>query len=623
MNFSARIVLGIIALLVVGWVANSYAAPTAEQRSAERRMYNLMLKAGNLYKSGELDECAKVVKQVQGEFKEAIKDADKPTQQLFSRVYNSMKQAHALLELEGVELEAIPSIEKLAGGGGDTPEPIGNAGVSFVNQVVPILTAKCGNCHIRNARGMFSMSDYETLMKGPAEGVVVFPKDADGSRIVEVIVEGDMPRGGLKVADEELAILKKWISEGAKFDGEDPKASLSSLNPDATVGDLPMVELTKATGDETVRFSRDIAPIFVENCVGCHGAGQRPSGRLDINRFSAMLRGGESGPPVLPGKAEESLLIKKLLGTGGGQRMPLRKEPLSEEQMKLITTWISEGATFDARDGNQPLTEVVAIAKAEDSTHEELSADRSILSEKNWKLAMSGLTHQQAESKSFLVVGSLSESELAKIADAGEAVAGKISVALKADKSTPLIKGRMTLFVFNKRYDYGEFGTMVEKRSLPRDWKGHWKYSIVDAYGTILNPSSEEYTVDGLIAEQLAGVYISTLGDLPGWFSEGVGRAIAQRVVKDDARIEKWDDQVGAAVKGMAKSTDFMNGKLSPEDSALVAYSYVKSMMGNKQKFDQLLGQLRKGSNLEDACVTVYGGTPEQLSDIWWQTASR
>ena len=136
MNFSARIVLGIIALLVVGWVANSYAAPTAEQRSAERRMYNLMLKAGNLYKSGELDECAKVVKQVQGEFKEAIKDADKPTQQLFSRVYNSMKQAHALLELEGVELEAIPSIEKLAGGGGDTPEPIGNAGVSFVNQVV-------------------------------------------------------------------------------------------------------------------------------------------------------------------------------------------------------------------------------------------------------------------------------------------------------------------------------------------------------------------------------------------------------------------------------------------------------------------------------------------------------
>ena len=623
MNFSARIVFGISVLLIIGWVANSYAAPTVEQRTAERRMYNLMLKAGNLYKSGKLDECAKVVKQVQGEFKEAIKDADKPTQQLFSRVYNSMKRAHALLELEGVELEAIPSIEKLAGAGGDTPEPIGNAGVSFVNQVVPILTAKCGNCHIRNARGMFSMSDYETLMKGPAEGVVVFPKDADGSRIVEVIVEGDMPRGGLKVADEELAILKKWISEGAKFDGEDPKASLSSLNPDVTIGDLPMVELTKATGDETVRFSRDIAPIFVENCVGCHGAGQRPSGRLDINRFSAMLRGGESGPSVLPGKAEESLLIKKLLGTGGGQRMPLRKDPLSDAQMKLITTWISEGATFDARDGNQPLTEVVAIAKAEDATHEELSADRSILSEKNWKLAMSGLTHQQAESKSFLVVGSLSESQLSKIADAGEVVASKISVALKADKSTPLIKGRMTLFVFNKRYDYGEFGTMVEKRSLPRDWKGHWKYSIVDAYGTILNPSSEEYTIDGLIAEQLAGVYISTLGDLPDWFSEGVGRAIAQRIVKDDARIEKWDDQIGAAIKGMAKSTDFMNGKLSPEDSALVAYSYVKSMMSNKQKFDQLLGQLRKGSNLEDACVTVYGGTPEQLSDIWWQTASR
>ena len=58
MNLSARIVFAISALLIIGWVANSYAAPTAEQRTAERRMYNLMLKAGNLYKSGELDECA-------------------------------------------------------------------------------------------------------------------------------------------------------------------------------------------------------------------------------------------------------------------------------------------------------------------------------------------------------------------------------------------------------------------------------------------------------------------------------------------------------------------------------------------------------------------------------------
>ena len=66
MNLSTRIVFTFSVLFVIGWVASTVAAPTAEQRTAERRLYKLMLKAGNLFKAGELDECAKVVKQVQG-----------------------------------------------------------------------------------------------------------------------------------------------------------------------------------------------------------------------------------------------------------------------------------------------------------------------------------------------------------------------------------------------------------------------------------------------------------------------------------------------------------------------------------------------------------------------------
>ena len=55
---------------------------------------------------------------------------------------------------------------------------------------------------------------------------------------------------------------------------------------------------------------------------------------------------------------------------------------------------------------------------------------------------------------------------------------------MPADRS--LVKGRLTLYVFDKRYDYGEVGTMLERREIPASWRGHWRYTGVDAYGCVL-----------------------------------------------------------------------------------------------------------------------------------------
>ena len=68
---------------------------------------------------------------------------------------------------------------------------------------------------------------------------------------------------------------------------------------------------------------------------------------------------------------------------------------------------------------------------------------------------------------------------------------------------------------------------MIEERSIPRIWKGHFNYDIVDAYGTVLIPRSEDYTLNGLVAEHIAGIYARSLGDVPSWFSNGLSRTIA------------------------------------------------------------------------------------------------
>lgn len=629
----AYILASLICVFAVDIVA-AQVTITPEMRKAENALRVKITRAGNWFAQGKIDESADLVVEVQKEFEEQMKGADQQRLALYSKVYNMLKKAHALLELEGIELAELkqPMIAKPMpkppanpanlGNGPMTLDAVPDGKISFVNHVTPILMAKCGNCHVRQARGMFSMESFETLMKGPDAGVVIFAKDAAGSRLIEVIEEGDMPRGGLKVTDIELAVLKKWIDEGAEYDADDSKELLVDLNPDASVGDLPVVKPMKSTGTETVSFKNDVAPILMQTCASCHGFGDRPSGRFDLASFSAMMRGGENGPPILPGNPDESFLVKKLLGTGGGQRMPRGRDPLDDAQMEIITTWIQEGATFDGLDFTTNIRRVVAIAVAENSTHEELSAQRIALAASNWNLAMPGINHATADTTNFHLLGTQTEAQLTEFGSQAEAIAKKIGVALKLPADKPLLKGKVTLYFFNQRYDYGEFGTMIEKRSLPRQWKGHFNYDIVDAYGTVLIPRSDDYTFDGLVAEHMAGIYARSIGDVPAWFSNGMARTIAAKVVKGDTRIDGWKESVNTAATRASKSSDIVTGKLGGEDGALLSYSYVQFLMSNQARWNSLLKAVGNGVKFNDAFTAAYGDTPEKVSEIWWKSGS-
>jgi len=415
-----------------------------------------------------------------------------------------------------------------------------------------------------------------------------------------------------------LDVLKKWITEGAEFDGEDKKKNLAELNPDASVGELPVVKPEFSKGSETVSFKNDIAPLLLTHCASCHGLGRRPSGRFDLTTFAGMLRGGDNGPAVLPGNPTESYIVKKLLGTGGGQRMPANGDPFDDAQMELMAQWITEGATFDGLSFDQSLGRVVAIARTEKYTHEQLAAERIGIAQSNWKLSMSGINSQSVETDNFYILGSLTESQLKKFGEQAEAVLGKVQVALKVPKSKPLIKGRVSLFFFNQRYDYSEFGQMVEKRTLPREWRGHFRYDIVDAYGALLVPRGDD-VIDGIVAEQVAGIYAQSLGVVPRWFSNGMSRVIAARVVKADTRIQDWKKNVASAAAKMTKPDDFITGKLGGEDASLVAYSYVEFLMANPQRFNALTKALQNGAKFDVAFAATYGDTPSKVADIWWK----
>lgn len=103
---------------------------------------------------------------------------------------------------------------------------------------------------------------------------------------------------------------------------------------------------------QTVDFQRDVQPILAEHCAQCHGVdeGTRKGGlRLDLRDIA--LKGGESGDPaIVPGKPDESELIRRIASSDPGEIMPPPKEkkPLSPQQIDTLKRWVAEGASYAA-----------------------------------------------------------------------------------------------------------------------------------------------------------------------------------------------------------------------------------------------------------------------------------
>ncbi len=110
---------------------------------------------------------------------------------------------------------------------------------------------------------------------------------------------------------------------------------------------LPLVSDAGQSGQTTAtaQFQRDIAPIFEHSCGQCHI--DTSMGKLRLDSEAALLRGGASGPAIVPGHSNDSVLIKRLLGLTEGPRMPMGGQPLSSAQIQTLRQWI-DGGHFQA-----------------------------------------------------------------------------------------------------------------------------------------------------------------------------------------------------------------------------------------------------------------------------------
>jgi WD40 repeat protein/mono/diheme cytochrome c family protein len=109
--------------------------------------------------------------------------------------------------------------------------------VSFSKEVAPILLKNCAACHgATDFKGDYQVHTFAALMKAGESGdASITPGDISKSYLYELISTTDagsrMPKDGDPLKPEQIALIKKWIEQGAKYDAADKAALLASIVP--------------------------------------------------------------------------------------------------------------------------------------------------------------------------------------------------------------------------------------------------------------------------------------------------------------------------------------------------------------------------------------------------------
>src|SRR5262245_36527930 len=107
------------------------------------------------------------------------------------------------------------------------------------------------------------------------------------------------------------------------------------------------------TPDQQKFFESEVRPLLAEKCQKCHGSKEQ-NGSLRLDSLKPMLAGGDSGPAVVPGHPEQSLLVKAVRYDDTSVQMPPEGK-LSDDKVAVLTRWIQMGAPWPQTAEEGPL----------------------------------------------------------------------------------------------------------------------------------------------------------------------------------------------------------------------------------------------------------------------------
>src|SRR5258705_9160544 len=111
--------------------------------------------------------------------------------------------------------------------------------------------------------------------------------------------------------------------------------------------------LASAQQSPTEFFETRVRPVLANSCYGCHT--DTKMGGLRVDSRVALLEGGKSGPAIVIGQPDDSLLIRAVTHVDEKLKMPMAGGKLKDEEIAALKYWIKIGAPWDAAPKGAPV----------------------------------------------------------------------------------------------------------------------------------------------------------------------------------------------------------------------------------------------------------------------------
>jgi hypothetical protein len=196
----------------------------------------------------------------------------------------------------------------------------------FEKDIAPIFQRSCAPCHVGgNAMGKLQLGSESLILSGAASGSVVTPGDSADSLLIQRILGSNgvprMPLGGAPLPTADVTMIQRWVDQ---------------MKPD-------QAKSGPAASTDSTLYASKIRPLLAARCYSCHGPSLQQDG-LRLDSLAGILKGADTGKVVVPGKSDNSRLVRRLLAQERPM-MPYGGPPLSADEISSIKKWIDSGAT--------------------------------------------------------------------------------------------------------------------------------------------------------------------------------------------------------------------------------------------------------------------------------------
>lgn len=604
------LVAGLCALLITGWLVGSLSAAIRPEHKKELKAIAAEItKVNGLITKKKYDDATNAISEIEERLTKLIEEAD-------------LKESDPQLKTVNIPLEKAK--EKLA-------KVSGKGGASFEKSVASIFANKCVGCHGEEPKGGLRLDTFEGLEKGGANGNLIVPGNIEGSLLFQRLItpeeEFRMPKGKGALTEKEIKAIGTWIADGAKFSG-DKTVEMASLAKSGASGKpiVPPSKIERETGTETVHFTKDLMPEMMDTCGRCHNDTVKRSG-FSVTSFENLMKGGESGAVIVPGKPAESRLWRLVNGDDLPVMPAGNQTGITKPWYNNLKTWIQEGAKWDGADPKKKfptLEEREAMARA-NYTPEEWVELRKKASAADWKKTLPKTEPTELESADFLLYGDVSKERLEQIDKWASEQASHLRQTFKL-KADPLWTGKLAVFVFKDRYGFNEFLKSVEGLDAPPAVIGHSRMNATMEIACIAVQDVGDATSDtspGMQVNVIEQVTVAHFkrggGNLPEWIVRGAGLAMAHQKVGANPYLAAMPRLAG----GILQESKFENpeylfgsGAFSPEDVGPIGFTLVEFLIkrGSVVQFGQFVQKLQSGAKIDDAARAVYQADARTLA---------